>query len=98
MEALPLASAVISPAAGEPEPAVSPGEFFDPEFMARYSRFSSFEEFSEESPWTITEWQDIDSIDMEELDGFIDRTTEFDSWDQLRNRAATRELRDRLLV
>ncbi len=90
--------AIVESGDGGPDPEVGLDEFFDPAFLARHSQFSSFDEFAKESPWTITEWSDIDEIAAEDLDTFVAETTEFESWRQLRNRAAGRELRDRLLV
>lgn len=95
---LSQASAAIVSGDDDPDPGVTLEEFFDPEFMADHSQFSSFKEFREESPWTITEWADFDEIDTAALDRFVAETTTFDNWRQLRNSAAAREARERLLV
>ena len=82
----------------DPEPDVTLDEFFDPEFMARHTQFSTFNEFCEQSPWIIEGPSDLDPIPRERLDRYVARTTAFDSWRRMRNRAAGREIRDRLLL
>lgn len=74
------------------------GEFFDPEFMQRHTRFASIGEFWAESPWEVDVREDIEQVPRDELDRYVDRTTRFSDWLTMRNRAAEREIHDRLLV
>ena len=80
------------------EPDVTLEEFFDPEFMDRHTRFSSFSEFWEHGPWSLEGPSDLEQIPEEQLDSYVARTTTFDTWRRMRNRAADREIRDRLMV
>lgn len=79
-----------------PDPDVTLEEFFTPEFMAEYTRFESFSAFCTASPWSIDDQSDIDRIPRNELDRFVDRTTEFDGWVMMRNGAGYREIEERL--
>lgn len=73
-------------------------EFFDPELMEEYTDFGSFDEFCEECPWEINAPCDIGQIRRAELDRHVRRTTRFDSWLAMQNRAAEREIYDLLLI
>ena len=88
----------VVPVSDAPEPDVALAEFFPPDFMDEHTRFGSFAEFCDESPWEIDERADLASIPSDELDRYVDRTTQFETWDEMRNRAAVREITDRLLV
>lgn len=74
------------------------GQFFDPEFMQEHTRFASIGEFWAESPWEVGGRLDIEQVPPGELDRYVDRTTRFPDWLAMRNRAAEREIHDRLLV
>ena len=82
----------------ESRPDVELGEFFDPAFMAEYTQFDSFEAFCAQSPWTIEDREDLGRVPTAELDRYVRRTTRFDRWVEMRNRAAGREVRRRLLL
>lgn len=80
-----------------PTPDVEPGEFFDPAFMEEHTEFETFDAFCAESPWQIDDRGDLARVSTAELDRFVRRTTRFDRWVAMRNRAAEREVRSRLL-
>ena len=82
----------------EPDPDVTLHEFFGPDFMAEYTSFDSFDAFVAASPWSIEDGDDLDRVPSAELDRYVRRTTEFDGWVAMRNRAAGREVRERLLL
>lgn len=82
----------------DPNPDVEPGSFFDPAFMREFTEFGTFEEFCAESPWDVEGSEDLVEVSTAELDKFVSRTTRFDRWVAMRNRAASREIRDRLLL
>lgn len=88
----------VVPVSDSPEPDVALAEFFPPEFMNEHTRFGSFAEFCGESPWEIDDREDLASIPPDGLDRYVDRTTQFETWDGMRNRAAVREIADWLLV
>lgn len=79
-------------------PDVELGDFFDPAFMEEYTQFDTFEGFCAESPWRIEDDEDLGDVSTAELDRYVRRTTQFDRWVAMRNRAAGREIRSRLLV
>jgi len=82
----------------DPDPDVRLGEFFAPAFMQEYTQFESFSAFCAASPWAIETRDDLDDLPPADLDRYVDRTTQFDSWVRMRNRAAVREIRERLLL
>lgn len=93
-----IGAALPSASRDEPSPDVELGEFFDPSFMEEHTRFSSFEAFRAESPWSVDDAEDLEDVSTAELDRYVRRTTRFDRWVAMRNRAAGREVRSRLLV
>jgi hypothetical protein len=85
-------------AVGSVEPAVSLDEFFSPTFMRERTQFEAFAEFRAESPWTFEDRTDVDAIPTAELDDYVARTTEFDSWLAMRNATAERAVIERLMA
>lgn len=80
----------------DPDPDVALEEFFDEGFMEEHTGFDSFEEFVAESPWEIEGGEDLERVPSAELDRFVRRTTQFDDLVAMRNRAARREVQERL--
>lgn len=93
-----IGPAVVAIRGEQPSPSVDLGEFFSPQFMQQYSEFSTFAEFRNTCPWDFTHRDDIDAIPPPALDQFVTRTTGFDSWRAMRNRAAELELRQQFLL
>ncbi|PIT06812.1 hypothetical protein [Snodgrassella communis] len=60
-------------------------EFFNNEFMCKYSKFKSFGEFADKSGF---DFSDIESINDAELDAFICKKTSFSSWEEMKSAAA----------
>ena len=93
-----IGTALPSIAPDEPDPDVTLREFFGTDFMAEYTDFDSFEAFCAGSPWAVEDVDGLDRIPAAELDRYVRRTTEFDGWVAMRNQAAGREVRERLLL
>ncbi|TQQ81870.1 hypothetical protein [Halonotius roseus] len=55
-------------------------EMFPPEFMKMYTQFESFDQFLEESTWTVESQEDFEAIPESEFDDYVDQTTEFPQW------------------
>lgn len=83
---------------GDVEQTVEPGEFFDPAFMREHTQFETFAAFRAESPWDADEPGDVEDVPTDELDAYVARTTEFETWLAMRNEAAERAVIDRLML
>ncbi len=67
----------------------SPSELFSPEFMAQYTGHESFEEFIDESPWTVESEEDFEEIPEEDFDEYVAENTAFGSEEEM-TQAATK--------
>lgn len=63
---------------------------FTDNFMKSFTEFTSLEEFFDESPWRVESDDDFEAIPADEFDAYVDKHTDFDSWDAML-RAAGRE-------
>lgn len=75
---------------------VDSDEFFSEEFMRSHTQFDSFHAFYRESPWTLDEKCSIDELPNERLDAYVAGTTEFETWEEMKTRAAQEEIFDQL--
>ena len=89
---------VLLDTSSEVQPDVTLDGFFPPEFMQAHSELSNFEAFREGYRSEFEDRSDLEAISMERLDRYVGRVTDFDSWREMRNRAAEREARERFLV
>lgn len=55
-------------------------ELFTNKFMQENTKFSSIDEFENESKF---DFSNFDNIDQEELDSFVAENTSFDSWEEM---------------
>lgn len=62
------------------------GELFNDKFMTSNTQFSSFDDFAEASKF---DWSDIEGIPEDELDIFISKNSNFNSWEAMSGEAAT---------
>lgn len=62
-------------------------ELFNPNFMARYTRFSSFDEFMETGGFEAASLEEIEAIQKDTLDAHISSTTTFINWQEMKIRA-----------
>lgn len=56
-------------------------------FMYKYSAFESLEAFFAESAWTVEDGDDLEAIDDDELDAYVDEHTKFETFEGLLRRA-----------
>jgi len=56
-------------------------DLFTESFMRKNTKFSSIEEFFEQSSFEVKTAEDFSGIDSSELDSFVGQNTEFDSWE-----------------
>ena len=75
---------------------VDSDEFFSEEFMRSHTQFDSFHAFHRESPWDIDEGSSMDELPAERLDGYVAETTAFETWEEMKTRAAQAEILDQL--
>lgn len=58
-------------------------DLFPPDFMTRYTEFSSIEEFFFSSGLAVSSQQSFECIPREQLDSFVFSATKFNSWDEM---------------
>lgn len=57
-------------------------------FMRDHTAFDTFADFVDASPWSLSEPRRIDDVPRDALDDYVERTTEFQSWDEMETQAA----------
>jgi hypothetical protein len=75
-----------------------PDRFYPRRFIQESTQFDSFGEFHQQSPWEMETWDEIQQIPSTQLDVYVANTTQFDSWEEMKSQAATRNLWTRLGV
>jgi hypothetical protein len=64
-------------------------ELFTAQFMRTHTdEFGSFEEFLEESPWTVESEVDFEAIPEREFDEYVAGNTVFKDWESMMSAAA----------
>ncbi|MFC7127976.1 hypothetical protein [Haloferax chudinovii] len=66
--------------------------FFSQPFMSDHTEFDSFAAFCEQSPWTLDDVSDVQNVSRDQLNGYIDATTDFETWEEMKTRAAEEDL------
>lgn len=62
---------------------VSLAELCGPKFMRTHSTFDSFDQFLDESPWTIETHDDFEAIPTARFDEYVTEHTTFDTWEAM---------------
>lgn len=75
------------------EHSIPMSELFHPDFMKKNSKFDSFDDFSNSSPFDFSE---LENIDENELDQYISSNTSFSSWQDMKSTAAKEWVTKRL--
>jgi hypothetical protein len=65
------------------------GELFNESFMAKYTNFSTIDEFFDYSPFKIEIEEDFDNINPEELDQYVRDYSRFEDWEDMKGTAGT---------
>ncbi|MEZ3143786.1 hypothetical protein [Halobaculum sp. MBLA0143] len=55
----------------------------DAEFMRVNTEFDSFDEFLDQSPWTVETHVDFEAVPTARLDDYVAEYTTFDSWEEM---------------
>ena len=71
-------------------------ELATPEFMRRYTDFSSIDEMIEASGFQVQSAEDFKRIPNDEWDVFIARRTRFSSWKEFLQKAGVDYIKDKL--
>lgn len=66
---------------------ISFAELFTKSFMRKYTRFSSIDDLLDAGGFHAETNEEFDAIPETELDMYIANTTEFDSWEDMLNKA-----------
>jgi len=56
---------------------------FNPEFMAKYTQFNSFDELLEAGNFVVNSEKDFEAIPDGELDVHVAQTTQFENWQDM---------------
>ena len=65
-------------------------ELFPEEFMRLYTEFASMEAFLEASSWEVENQEDFRAIPDEPFDEYVDKHTDFPSWEVMYQTAGQR--------
>lgn len=68
---------------------VSFDELFVDEFMTKHTKFSSFNELLDASPFEVNSAEDFEAIPDAEFDQYISQVTNFDSWESMLEEASS---------
>ncbi|MFC6977309.1 hypothetical protein ACFQL1_25410 [Halomicroarcula sp. GCM10025709] len=72
--------------------------FFSQQFMREHTEFNSFEAFCTQSPWNLDSIGDVQDLSREQLNEYIDDTTEFQTWEGMKTQAAEEEIIDLIVT
>lgn len=75
-----------------------PDDFYTSNFMQKHTRFASFDEFCRQSPWKIHIWSELERVPGYKLDSYVNKTTTFDSWEEMQTQAALTHIFERHTV
>jgi hypothetical protein len=64
-------------------------EFFPVDFMREHTVFSSLEEMFQESGFVIHSKEDLERIPDDTWDAYVQRNTDFDSWEEMAESATS---------
>lgn len=67
---------------------VNSDEFFSRPFMEDHTEFDSFRAFCRQSPWSLDSPSDIQGVPSRELDEYVSNTTDFETWEEMKTKAA----------
>lgn len=67
-------------------------QLFTEEFMQLYTEFVSFDTLLEASHWEVEDEEDFEAIPEDEFDTYVDKHTDFPSWEVMYQTAAQRFL------
>lgn len=65
-------------------------DLFTEDFMTEYTNFDNINQMFRESDFEIYNGKDFDNIPENELNSFINETTEFSNWDEMIEKAITK--------
>ncbi|WP_148414121.1 hypothetical protein [Haloferax sp. KTX1] len=71
--------------------------FFSQPFMSDHTEFDSFAAFCEQSPWPLDDVGDVQDVPRDRLNGYIASTTDFETWEGMKTRAAEEEIIDQIV-
>ncbi|WP_440991763.1 hypothetical protein [Haloarchaeobius baliensis] len=71
--------------------------FFSESFMCNHTEFESFAAFCAQSPWALDNVSDIRNVSRDRLNEYIDSTTEFETWEEMKTQAAETEIIDQIV-
>lgn len=71
---------------------VNTESFFPESFMRDHTEYDSFDAFREDGPWSPASADQVEAVPTEELDEYVAATTEFESWESMKNQAAEEEI------
>lgn len=76
---------------------INSDEFFATPFMEDHTDFDSFRSFCQQSPWSLDRPEDIQEVPRPELDDYVSDTTDFETWEEMKTKAAEEAIIEGLL-
>lgn len=71
--------------------------FFSRQFMRDHTEFESFGAFCTQSPWNLDGISDVQKISRDQLNEYINDTTDFETWEGMKTQAAEEEIIDQIV-
>jgi len=80
-----------------PNRRVQSATLFSQPFMRDHTEFESFDSFCAHSPWSIDTVCGVQNVSRTQLDDYVAETTDFETWEAMKTRAAAEEIVDQLV-
>lgn len=71
---------------------INSDEFFSQPFMQDHTEFDSFRAFYQQSPWALESPSEIQQVPSTQLDEYVSNTTDFETWEEMKTKAAEEAL------
>ncbi|GGN16792.1 hypothetical protein [Halarchaeum nitratireducens] len=71
--------------------------FFSPQFMRNHTEFESFDTFCAQSPLALDDASDLEGAPRDQLNEYIAVTTAFETWEEMKTRAAEEAIIDHVV-
>ncbi|RDZ51083.1 hypothetical protein C5C07_15830 [Haloferax sp. Atlit-4N] len=71
--------------------------FFSQPFMRDHTEFDSFAAFCDQSPWAFDDVADVRDVSRARLDEYVAGRTDFETWEEMKTRAAEEEIIDQIV-
>lgn len=70
--------------------------FFSDQFMVEHTSYETFDAFCAQSPWDLRARNDVLGVSRDRLDEYVADSTDFESWEEMKTRAAEVHIVDQI--